>query len=114
MTAVKPVGVTHSNPMASPAQILLLQLQDKVVVIVHQLVGVQYDPESLDHRSYHLQETAAISPVTKYRLAFITTPSDVIPTPDSLYPQRPAHPLRYPHPTPRQSRNRLQLYNVQT
>src|SRR5207247_8111485 len=58
--SIEPLTVTDVQPLHPPAQIPLRQLQQQVIVVGHQDVGVQVHLEELHHFSHQVEEMVPV------------------------------------------------------
>src|SRR5438876_9178595 len=90
-TADKPYAVTPIEPLARPAQVGLAQLDQEMIVIVHQHEGVQTDLETADPLGQQLAEVLPVPVVSEDRPPLIAPPGHMIPASYSLNSQWPCH-----------------------
>jgi len=67
VSAVKPYAVTPIEPLTRPAQVGLAQLDQEMIVIVHQHEGVQTDLETANQLGQQLAEVLPVPVVSEDR-----------------------------------------------
>jgi hypothetical protein len=91
MSAIKPDAVTHVEPLDRPAQVQLSQLQEEVIMIIHQDKGVQPNSKARHRFRQHLAEMLPVPIIAVNIVPFITACRDVVPPFYPLDPQWSGH-----------------------
>ncbi len=91
MATVEPDTVADVQPLHRTAQIRLPQLQNQMIMVVHEHETVQAQEKAPDHFSHDPQEMPPIRVVTEDGFGLVAAGSNVIPSPHFLDPQRPDH-----------------------
>jgi hypothetical protein len=88
---IKPHAVAHIEPLQGSAQVGFFQLQQQMIMVVHQDIHMQTQSKSQDGFLQQFQKMAAIPILSVNLLPLITARADVIPTAGSFNAQWPGH-----------------------
>src|SRR5690349_4342436 len=91
VTPVEPGAVTAVEPLSGPAQVQLGQLQDQMIMVVHQDEGVQPDSKPLHHFGEQLAKVLPVTVIPENGSSLIAPSGHVIPGSDALDPQWSGH-----------------------
>src|SRR5208337_5233659 len=88
---VEPHTVAHIEPLRGQAQVGLLQLQQQMIVVVHEHKGVQPDPEALDQFAQQLTKMLSVAVIAINGALLVAAGRYVVPPAGSLDPQGSGH-----------------------
>jgi hypothetical protein len=91
MPTVEPRGVTQIEPLHRPTEMNFDQLDQQIIVIVHQHVAVDTDAKTINQSGKQFQKVASIAIIPKDGPPFIAAPGDMVKAANIFNPQGSSH-----------------------
>ena len=97
---VKPDAVADVEPLHRAAQVGLPRFHQQVIMVVHQHLGMNPQPEPLGQLPQQLQKTRAVGVLPVNGLSLVAASRNVVAPTRTLEAQCPCHPPSQPPPAP--------------
>src|SRR5438552_15303519 len=91
MAPIEPNGVTHIEPLHRPREIALHRLEQQMIMVGHQNIGVQPESKTLLPMRQQLNEMRVIPFIAVNRFSLIAARTDVIPSSRAINSQQSGH-----------------------